>query len=233
MSITVKRLSSLSDYETATRVQQLSWGFSDLEILPAHFMRAYESCGEQLAAFHGGEMVGLALAYPTDRPHSFLLHMMCTLPNYRNRGIGKELLARLDISLRDRGGKNLFWTYDPLVKANSQLYLNHFNAIGYEVQLDYYGRIHSTEHGSLPTHRLLCFKRLAEDLKLSHAVVPSESLVFEGRLQNRDHFFSDLQHQLRQGLVVTGSETRGGTTMSFTLSRASDALLDMITQHTC
>ncbi len=210
--VVIRRLNTLQDFKNATDVQQLSWGMSDRDILPSHFMIAFQNAGEQWGAFCDNKMIGMALCYPINGK-LFILHMMATIPEYRGKGVGKLLLNAVISSLKERNQTALYWTYDPLDPVNAGFYHNHFGAIGYQVKMDYYGRIASSHHASLPTHRLFCILPLVSSIemvqtdKVTQLSVPitleeaKKDPKFDVSIS--DNFFQALSDKINLGYVVS------------------------------
>jgi predicted GNAT superfamily acetyltransferase len=156
-TIEARALTSQADLQEAVRVQQLIWGFEDVELLPVRlFVTATKVGGQVFGAFDGKKMVGFCLAVPGIKPgpktylHS---HMLGVLPDYRDARIGRTLkLTQRDEALA-RGIDLIEWTFDPLELKNAFFNIERLGAIVRRFVLNQYGTTSSHLHGGLPTDR--------------------------------------------------------------------------------
>lgn len=155
----IRRLSTLAEFREAVRLQQVIWGFEEIDLLPLRlFVVASKIGGEALGAYHGKKMAGFSLCIPGLKPggkpylHS---HMMGVLPEYRNRGVGRKLkLAQRTSALA--GGIDLIeWTFDPLELKNAFFNIERLGGIMRRYVHNQYGTTSSPLHGGLPTDRLV------------------------------------------------------------------------------
>jgi predicted GNAT superfamily acetyltransferase len=159
-AILIRRLESLPEFEEAVRLQQLIWGFRDIELLPRRlFVVASKVGGQVLGAFAGDRMVGFLLAIPglkpgDPRPWTYLhSHMAGVLPEFQSRKIGRLLkLEQRQLAL-DTGIRLVEWTFDPLEIRNAWFNIERLGAVVRRYVLNQYGVTSSTLHGSLPTDR--------------------------------------------------------------------------------
>jgi len=155
--IEVVQLTTQPQFIEAVRLQQLIWGFEDVELLPVRlFVVANKVGGHSFGAYDGDRMVGFCLAIPGLKPggayylHS---HMLGVIPEYRNSGIGKMLkLAQRDEALA-RGIPLMEWTFDPLEIKNAFFNIERLGAVVRRYVLNQYGTTSSHLHGGLPTDR--------------------------------------------------------------------------------
>jgi predicted GNAT superfamily acetyltransferase len=156
-TIETRALTSQSDLEEAVHLQQVIWGFEDVELLPVRlFVTATKVGGQVFGAFDGKKMVGFCLAVPGIKPgpktylHS---HMLGVLPEYRDARIGRTLkLTQRDDAL-GRGIDLIEWTFDPLELKNAFFNIERLGAIVRRFVLNQYGTTSSHLHGGLPTDR--------------------------------------------------------------------------------
>jgi predicted GNAT superfamily acetyltransferase len=92
----IKKLVSIEDFEKAVQTQKAVWHFEDRDLMPAHFMIAAKNFAEQWGVFHKNKILALALAYPAGNSDIFLLHMLGVIQKYRNKGLGNELLKKVN-----------------------------------------------------------------------------------------------------------------------------------------
>ena len=134
------------------------WKFAERDVVPSQmYVVAAKIGGQVLGAFAGEKMAGFALAYPGIRDGKPYLHshMAAVLPEFRDRGIGRQLkLAQRDDAL-SRGIPLIEWTFDPLQTKNAHFNICSLGAIVRRYLLDVYGSTSSPLHAGLPTDRLV------------------------------------------------------------------------------
>src|SRR5215469_3587000 len=124
-AINLRQLSDPEEMRACVELQRAVWGFSDLELVPHRMcVVASRRGGQVLGAFAGPRAIGFVLAFAAHRNGELDLHshMTAVLPEYQNRGIGRELkLVQRDDAI-SRGINLIEWTFDPLQLRNA-----HFN----------------------------------------------------------------------------------------------------------
>ena len=157
--IEIRQLSTLEELTDALNLQQLVWGFAELEALPLRWFVVTSKIGGQvLGAYDGGRMVAFCAAIPAIKPagsaywHS---HMLGVLPEYRDLGIGRELKFRQREDALARGIDLIEWTFDPLELKNAYFNIERLGAIVRRYVENQYGITASPLHGGLPTDRLI------------------------------------------------------------------------------
>ena len=146
------------EFAACVEIQQVAWGFNDLDLVPKDiFIVAAKTGGQVFGAFDGARQVGFAIAFPAQREGRFYLHshMLAVLPDYRDRGIGRQLKLRQRADALGRGIKLIEWTFDPLALKNAHLNLVRLGAIVRRYVRDHYGRTSSPLHAAVPTDRLV------------------------------------------------------------------------------
>src|SRR5215469_5647367 len=100
---TLRQLSEPDEMRMCVELQKAVWGFSDLEVVPHRmFVVAARTGGQVIGAFDVDRAVGFVLAVTAHHDHELYLrsHMTAVLPEYQNRGIGRQLkLAQGDDAL--------------------------------------------------------------------------------------------------------------------------------------
>jgi predicted GNAT superfamily acetyltransferase len=159
MSIEIRPLTAQPDLVEAVRLQKKIWGFQDIELLPVRlFVVATKVGGQVFGAFDGGRMIAFLLAIPGVKPggKSYLhSHMMGVLPEYRDRGIGRQLKEKQRIEALQRGIGLIEWTFDPLELKNAFFNIERLGAVVRRYVLNQYGTTSSHLHGGLPTDRCI------------------------------------------------------------------------------
>lgn len=157
MSLEVRPISQIAEFEEAVRLQKTIWGFEDIELLPRRlFVVANKVGGQTLAGFDGAKMVAFLIAIPglkADGSTFLHSHMLGTLAEYRDKGLGRMLKLKQREEALGRGIDLIEWTFDPLEIKNA--YFN-IEKLGAEVRRfvpNQYGTTSSHLHGGLPTDR--------------------------------------------------------------------------------
>ena len=159
--IEIRQLSQLDEFAEVLRLQQVIWGFADVELLPLRFLVVVSKVGGHVfGAYDVGltppAMVGFCFAIPGIKPpgqpylHS---HMLGVLPAYHNAGIGRRLKLRQREEALSRNIQLIEWTFDPMELKNAFLNIERLGAIVRRYSENQYGVTNSPLHGGLPTDR--------------------------------------------------------------------------------
>jgi predicted GNAT superfamily acetyltransferase len=156
--IEIRALHTHDEFDEAVRLQQLIWGFEDLELLPVRlFVTATKVGGQAFGAFDHGRMIGFCLAIPGIKPagnHSYLhSHMLGVMKEYRDAGVGRMLKLEQRCDALARGIHLMEWTFDPLEIKNAYFNIERLGAIVRRYVLNQYGTTSSKLHAGLPTDR--------------------------------------------------------------------------------
>ncbi len=155
--IEIRKLAKHTEYETAVRLQQQIWGYTDVELLPLRlFIIANKIGGQVLGAFDDSRMVAFCLGVPGLKPggkyylHS---HMLGVLPEYRNTGLGRQMKLKQREEALERGIDLIEWTFDPLEIKNAYFNIERLGAIVRRFVHNQFGSTTSHLHTGLPTDR--------------------------------------------------------------------------------
>ena len=155
--IEIRQLTGLDEFTDVVRLQQLIWGFDDIELLPLRFLVVVSRVGGHVfGAYDGAEMIGFCFAIPGIKPggrpylHS---HMLGVLDAYRDSGTGRRLKLRQREEALGRGIELIEWTFDPLELKNAFLNIERLGAMVRRYSMNQYGVTASPLHGGLPTDR--------------------------------------------------------------------------------
>jgi predicted GNAT superfamily acetyltransferase len=199
--IEVRQLHHLDEFPDVVRLQQVIWGFEDVELLPLRFLVVVSKVGGHVFGAYDAArdpqnaMVGFCFAIPGIKPgarpylHS---HMLGVLPEYRDAGVGRRLKLRQREEAVGRGIDLIEWTFDPLELKNAFFNIERLGAIVRRYSENTYGVTGSPLHGGLPTDR--CTAEWWIDSPRVRAVIAAE-----GREQ--------LVEQIRgHGIEVSGED---------------------------
>ncbi len=155
--VSVRALTTPSEFADAVRLQKEIWGFNDIELLPVRlFIVATKVGGQAFGAYDGNRMVGFCLAIPGLKAggKSYLhSHMLGVTPEYRDQGIGRQLKLKQREDALARGVQLVEWTFDPLEVKNAYFNIERLGAIVRRYVRNQYGTTTSHLHGGLPTDR--------------------------------------------------------------------------------
>lgn len=153
----IRELHSEPELREAVALQKTIWGWEDADLLPFRmYVVATKIGGQLLGAFDNGRMIGFCLAIPGLKPDNTVYlhsHMMGVLPEYRNRGVGRQLKMRQRHDALARGISLIEWTFDPLDMKNAYFNIERLGAIVRRYVRNQYGISSSALHGRLPTDR--------------------------------------------------------------------------------
>ncbi len=157
----VRRLQTLEEFDRCVELEKLVWGGEDLEVVPnTIFVVTRHTGGQVLGAFDsdaGGKMIGFTLAFPAFHGRQRFLHshMTAVLPDYQNRGVGRQLKLLQRRDALERAIRLVEWTFDPLELRNAYFNIVRLGAIIRRMIPNCYGVTTSPLHRGLPTDRLV------------------------------------------------------------------------------
>lgn len=225
--LSIRPLDGPEDFQRAEQVQLETWGYHDIDVVPAAiFAVARNFGGQALGAMDGDRMVGFALsfgAYEDGHAH-FHSHMVAVVPDYQNRGLGRliKLAQRQDALNRDI--HQILWTFDPLQLRNAYFNIARLGGIGVRYFPNLYGKTSSPLHGGMPTDRLIIewnldnpmVERVLNGVPRTRAVdaiaveIPamSSELSSESKLAGQTRLREQLMQLLSDGYVITDFERK-------------------------
>jgi len=226
-AITVRPCHTIEEFEQMVELEVLVWEFGDRDVVPSQmYVVAAKIGGQVLGAFVGDKMAGFVLAYPGIRHGRPYLHshMAAVLPEFRDRGIGRQLKLAQRADALARGISLIEWTFDPLQTRNACFNIYRLGVVARRYLLNVYGSTSSPLHAALPTDRLVAEWHLSSQRVVA---VLSGSEVRQGDVVERIHVMlgdssssavADAQAMVRQrfldlfakGYVVTGFERKAG-----------------------
>jgi predicted GNAT superfamily acetyltransferase len=156
MSVEIRDIEALSDYDACAQLQIDVWGFEPIEVVPAgHLIAMHHYGGTCVGAFDGTRLIGFVCGFGGwDRARPFHhSHMLAVLPEYRGRHIGENLKWAQRDRVLAQGIELINWTFDPLQAPNANLNVNRLGCIARRYKVNLYGESHSPLHGGIPTDR--------------------------------------------------------------------------------
>jgi len=156
--LTIRVLTEMPEFEKCVELQRETWGWADLDLLPARFLVVQHHIGGLLlGAFEGDRLIGFLNAIPGIRNgmpywHS---HMLAVARNHWNSGVGSELkLAQRD-QARLRGIRLVEWTFDPLESKNAHINIEKLGVIIRRYHVNHYGQTTATLQQGLESDRVI------------------------------------------------------------------------------
>ena len=224
-AVEIRACTTHFEFNDCVALQRAVWHFADLDIVtPDLLLLTAKTGGQVLSAFDRGRMIGFAYSVPALREKLVYLHshMLAVLPEYQNRGIGRQLkLAQRDEAL-SRDIKLIEWTFDPLEIRNAHFNIARLGAIVRRYEPNLYGITSSPLHRGIPTDRLfaewwLDSERVKAVLGGHHESREAERAISfpeptpETALEIQAKLRKEFQESFAQGLVVTGFERGKGS----------------------
>jgi predicted GNAT superfamily acetyltransferase len=159
-------INTLEGFHDCERLQQATWGFRDMAVVPHHLLITVQKHGGLLLGAYakddeeGAErLIGLLFGFPgmeqiDGRWQPKHCSLMCAvLPEWRAQGIAYRLkLAQRDF-VRAQGLELVTWTFDPLVSRNAHFNFAKLGVIARRYEVDYYGNMGDELNRGLPTDR--------------------------------------------------------------------------------
>jgi predicted GNAT superfamily acetyltransferase len=240
--IEVRALTKHDEFNDAVNLQQVIWGFEEIELLPVRlFVTATKVGGQAFGGYDGKRMVAFCLAIPGIKsPDKIYLHshMLGVLAEYRDKGVGRMLKLAQRVDAINRGIQLIEWTFDPLEIKNAYFNIERLGAVIRRFVFNQYGTTSSHLHAGLPTDR--CFAEWYVSSKRVEAVLGGwtrERAPVVGRIavpadiytikdndvprarEIQTRVSNSFQEYFSKGWVVTGFE-RGPETASYLFSEA-------------
>jgi predicted GNAT superfamily acetyltransferase len=165
--VTFRDLHAIEDFRRVVDLETEIWGytdFADVVTVPV-FIITIKRGGILIGAFdETGRMVGFVysiVGMKDGRPMQWS-HMAGVVPEYRSRGLGRDLkLAQRDRAIA-AGFDLIEWTFDPLQAANAHLNFAKLGVVAEEYAVNIYGESSSALHRGTPTDRLIVQWRIRE-----------------------------------------------------------------------
>jgi chorismate synthase len=158
MSVTIRDLHTIDEFQEVVALEQAIWGYTDLAdvVTVPMFIITTKRGGIVLGAFDDGRMVGFAYSIVgvKQREPMQWSHMVGVLPAYRG-GLGFRLKLEQRQRCLDEGFRLMEWTFDPLQAMNAHLNLTKLGAVCEEYAVNVYGESTSALHRGTPTDRLI------------------------------------------------------------------------------
>lgn len=163
--ILTRELETISDLESALRLEREVWDFSAADVTPLALAVAMKASGTiWLGAMDGEQLVGFACAFPSlhEGRIGFHSHTLAVRPQCQDSGIGFRLKLEQRRRVLARGVKEITWTFDPLRSRNAHLNFAKLGVVSATYKVDFYGAQTSSPLHTNGTDRLWVSWQLAE-----------------------------------------------------------------------
>ena len=155
--ISIRDLENVADLQRAVLLEKEVWECGDADITPITLAVATRAGGSiWLGAFHGGELVGFAFAFPSleEGGVGFHSHTVGVRSSYRSAGVGYQLKLAQRKQALAVGINKMTWTFDPLRSHNAHFNFCKLGVISDSYRIDFYGPQTSSTLHSNGTDRL-------------------------------------------------------------------------------
>ncbi|HKO16113.1 MAG TPA: hypothetical protein VJU87_07735 [Gemmatimonadaceae bacterium] len=155
----IRPLSTQEELLACVALQREIWGAEFTDVVPPSLLKVAQRVGGIAAgAFApGGRLLGFVFGL-TGVEGGQIVHwsdMLAVVADARNLGLGRQLKEYQRRTVRDRGARVIYWTYDPLVARNAHLNFNVFGVRVTEYVPEMYGDTASALHSGIGTDRFI------------------------------------------------------------------------------
>ncbi len=179
--VDIRLLEEVGDLEAVRRLYERIWrtGATGSPVT-ADFLRALAKAGGYVSgAWEDGELVGACFGFfaPPAREalHS---HIAGVLAKAQGRNIGFALKVHQRAWALEHGAREIWWTFDPLIRRNAHFNLVKLGAEATEYLPDFYGPMDDDVNRADPTDRLFVRWRLSSpDVEAACAAGPRTATV--------------------------------------------------------
>lgn len=175
--IAIRRLTTMEELKQMQSVEEQVWSQPPT---PTHqTFTTSKNGGVILGAYKDDVLIGFVYSFPGfDRQHTYLhSHMLGTLPEYRQGGIGEMLKLEQANIAKSLGYTMMTWTFDPLESINAYLNINKLRAVGAYYEENYYEQLRDGLNQGLPTDRILIQWDLRQDRPLPKSKINEEHIL--------------------------------------------------------
>jgi predicted GNAT superfamily acetyltransferase len=164
--ITLRDLHSIAEYQQVVALERKIWGYTDdadVITVPV-FIITVKRGAILIGAFDDVRMIGFVYSLVGVKNGKAMQwsHMAGVLPEYRTKGLGRDL----KLAQRERALEGAFdlieWTFDPLQAVNAHLNFAKLGVVADEYAVNIYGDSSSALHRGTPTDRLVVQWNIAE-----------------------------------------------------------------------
>jgi predicted GNAT superfamily acetyltransferase len=152
VSVNIREVSTIEEYDACIQLQRDVFGLPDLEISPRrHLIVSNRAGGWTLGAFVDQKLIGFVhhLAAVKDDYIFGYSHMMSVAAEYQNKGVGAQLKWAQRARALAEGRDFIKWTFEPMRARNAHFNLNRLGVVVREYAVNFYG----TDYVTNPAER--------------------------------------------------------------------------------
>lgn len=152
MSVDIREVSTIEEYDACIKLQREVFGLPDLEISPRrHLIVSNRAGGWTLGAFADAKLIGFVhhLAAVKENYIFGYSHMMAVAAEYQNKGVGAQLKWAQRARSLAEGRDFIKWTFEPMRARNAHFNLNRLGVVVREYAVNFYG----TDYMANPAER--------------------------------------------------------------------------------
>lgn len=163
MKIEYRKLVSPKDFSQCIDLQRSLFGLSDIDIVSPLILqliaRENPPMGVLLGAFNMNEeeqeLIGFAISMATFQRNSMYLAMVGVMPQYRNQGIGINILLKLREAALHIKFDYICWVFEPLERKLAHFYVNNLGAFGVHYHEEINHQPKKYENDNIPMDKIL------------------------------------------------------------------------------
>ncbi|MEV5575293.1 GNAT family N-acetyltransferase [Spirillospora sp. NPDC052269] len=162
--VDIRLLEEIGELEAVRRLYERIWrtGATGSPVT-ADFLRALAKAGGYVSgAWEGDELIGACFGFFAPPPREALhSHIAGVLARAQGRNIGFALKVHQRAWALEHGAREIWWTFDPLIRRNAHFNLVKLGAEATEYLPDFYGPMDDDVNRTDPTDRLFARWRLS------------------------------------------------------------------------
>lgn len=158
-NFSIRRVKTHEEFLDVQNLHKIIWGLKDIDVHPKHMLIGIQnSNGLLMCAYYNKQPIGFIFGYfglTEDLRFYLHCHNIAVLENYRNCGIGCQLLMAARNYMKIHKIPLARATFDPLESGNANLYFRKAGCICSRYIRDYYGAMSDQRNVDIPSDRLL------------------------------------------------------------------------------
>ena len=154
MQIAYRLCTTNEDFTAIKKLETQVWQMPEAEAITTHTLHVLKYIGGiVMGAFDDGQMIGMAVSFPTQAKGQLWSHMAAVLPEYQGQGIGYQIKqAQRDIAVK-MGYSHMHWTFDPAMRGNAHFNFHLLGAYANIYHENFYGMMSDGINAGVPSDR--------------------------------------------------------------------------------
>ncbi len=199
-NLSIRKATTHQEFLDVQNLHKTIWGLEDIDVHPIHMLIGIQkSNGLVLCGYYDNQPIGFLFGYcgiTEDQELYLHCHNVAVLKEYRNCGIGYQLLMATKEYMLTHKIQLARATFDPLESGNANLYIKKAGCICNKYIRDYYGPMSDQLNINVPSDRLVieyflntnCFEQLSDEtqskIKLKTLKIPSEHILNKTKIDH-------------------------------------------------